>query len=164
LDARQLELRRETFDLLELVRESVEGARRITDRHEIHLETQLDSLVGSWDKDRVQQIVDNLLSNAIKYSPDGGPIVVEVSRDNDVARVAVVDSGIGLPPDVLPRLFSRFYRSEIAKESRNPGLGLGLHITRSLVEAHGGSIHASSAGTGKGSTFTVSLPVPPPDE
>jgi signal transduction histidine kinase len=161
LDARQLELRREDVDIVQLVGESVEGARRTTDRHQIQLETTLESLVGRWDKDRVQQIVDNLLSNAIKYSPEGGPIVVEIQTESNSAWVTVSDSGIGLQPDVLPRLFSRFYRSEIAKESRNPGLGLGLHITRSLVQAHGGTIEATSTGTGKGSTFKVMLPLSP---
>jgi signal transduction histidine kinase len=159
LDARQLELRREPVDLVQLVQKSVEGVRRTSDRHELQVETTIASLVGSWDKDRIQQIVDNLLSNAIKYSPEGGPIAVAIDVNRDVAYLTIRDSGVGLARDVLPRLFSRFYRAEIAKESRNPGLGLGLHITRSLVEAHGGTIQASSPGAGKGSTFRVALPL-----
>jgi signal transduction histidine kinase len=75
--------------------------------------------------------------------------------------VAVTDQGLGVSAEVLPRLFSRFYRSEIARESRHPGLGLGLYIARSLVEAHGGTIEAASSGENKGSTFRFTLPLTP---
>jgi signal transduction histidine kinase len=161
LDARQLNLRPERVDLVPLVRESAESARKTTNRHEIRVDSSLETLVGMWDRDRLQQIFDNLFSNAIKYSPEGGPIRVRIEIVDDTARVALTDAGMGLGPDVLPRLFSRFYRSEIARGSRNPGLGLGLYITRSLVEAHGGTIDAQSPGPGQGSTFSVTLPLSP---
>ena len=161
LDARQLDLRVEPVDIVRLVRESTETTQRSTDRHRIRMQSETSELIGTWDKDRVQQILDNLLTNAIKYSPYGGNITVSIIRDGQNAVIRVADAGVGLSPDVLSHLFSRFYRTETAREHRNSGLGLGLYITRSLAEAHGGTVVVESPGPGRGSTFTVTLPLDP---
>jgi signal transduction histidine kinase len=103
----------------------------------------------------------NLLTNAVKYSPGGREIVVRVERDGAAARVQVIDQGVGVPAEALPRLFDRFYRvSETARGAS--GLGLGLYISRRIVEAHGGTIAVASV-PGQGSTFTVTLPLGAPD-
>jgi signal transduction histidine kinase len=101
------------------------------------------------------QVLDNLLGNAIKYAPPGGDIVVRVEATGDQARLSVADQGPGIPADALPRLFERFYRGQ--HSAGEGGLGLGLYISRMLVEAHGGAIRAASR-PGTGSIFTVTLP------
>jgi signal transduction histidine kinase/DNA-binding response OmpR family regulator len=110
------------------------------------------------DAGRLQQIVWNLMSNAVKFTPDGGAIDVELRRVGSSVEIVVSDSGIGIAPDTLPFVFERFRQGEDAT-TRAQGLGLGLSIVRHLVEQHGGDVSARSAGSGKGSTFTVRLPV-----
>jgi signal transduction histidine kinase len=114
-------------------------------------------LEGNWDHDRLMQVLDNLLSNAVKYSPAGGEIVVRLDDRGDAAQVSVHDQGNGIAAETLPRLFDRFYRTDNADTTAR-GLGLGLHISKLLVEAHGGRIWAESPGPGQGSTFTLVLP------
>ena len=106
-------------------------------------------------------MLQNLLLNAIKYSPEGGPIGVRLTLAGEEVEIVVADEGLGIDPSALPRLFGRFFRAEQATSRHLPGLGLGLYITRSLVEAHGGRIWAESAGAGRGSAFTVVLPCRP---
>lgn len=118
------------------------------------------------DVDRVQQVIGNLISNAQKYSPGGGKIRVEVRACTEMVEVAVSDQGLGIPPDLLNRVFDQFYRVETSAHGAIKGSGLGLSITRGIVEAHGGRIWAESKGDGAGSRFTFTLPVarmiPPP--
>jgi signal transduction histidine kinase len=159
--AGRLELRRSGLDLVQEARACVEKAQMETTLHTVRLETPEGPLQGAWDKDRLGQIFSNLLSNAIKYSPDGGEIVVRIEDEGQQARVSIVDRGIGIAANALPRLFDRFYRIAGAT-GRVPGLG--LHITRDLVESHGGRIWATSAGPGQGSSFTFTLPYRPVDE
>jgi signal transduction histidine kinase len=116
------------------------------------------------DGDRLAQVLTNLISNAIKYTPDGGMIrVCTEARPNDEGRlgvaVSVQDTGIGISPDELPRIFERFYQVDKARGPRR-GTGLGLAIVREIVHAHGGAITAQSAGLNQGSTFTVWFPSP----
>ena len=111
------------------------------------------------DPARVQQVVTNLLTNAIKYTPRAGKISVALERVNSHIEITVSDTGRGIPPEVLPKLFQRFAQVQ-SEGHRDGGLGLGLAICRHLVELHGGSIHAKSPGVGMGSTFRVELPVP----
>jgi signal transduction histidine kinase len=115
-------------------------------------------IVGSWDRDRLGQVLDNLIGNAIKYSPQGGEIVVRVEATGDRGQVRIEDHGIGIASDVLPRLFERFYQGQAPGIST--GLGLGLYIARMLVEAHGGRIWAESE-PGQGSVFVITLPRDP---
>jgi len=110
------------------------------------------------DPDRMREVFSNLLGNALKYSPDDAPIQVACEDGAGQVIVRVTDRGIGIPPQFLPHVFERFYRARNSREHSAPGSGLGLTIARELVLAHGGDIRAESAGEGKGSTFTVSLP------
>jgi signal transduction histidine kinase len=152
-----LELRRERVDLVELARDIVEQIQPLSEEHPIRLKAPPNPVEGHWDRERLGQVIQNLLVNAVKYSPGGGEIVVSVDAQGDNARLRVQDRGVGVSPGVLPRLFDAFYRVErTARMVR--GLGLGLHISRSLVEAHGGQIAAESAGPGEGSTFTITVP------
>jgi signal transduction histidine kinase len=110
------------------------------------------------DRDKVEQVLTNLIENAAKYG-DPETIEVEGRAVDGVVAVAVSDRGEGLAPEVLPRIFTKFYRAE-NRAGRPTGTGLGLYIARGLAEAHGGSLHATSA-LGVGSTFTLSLPQAP---
>ena len=106
------------------------------------------------DAARLQQIVDNLMSNAVKYTLAGGSILISVKREAKEAVLRVCDTGIGISPDLLPRLFELFVRGDPVRT----GLGVGLAVVHRLVELHGGTVEASSDSPGKGSTFTLRLP------
>lgn len=110
------------------------------------------------DAARLQQIVWNLLSNAIKFTPQGGLVEVRLEQVNNQAQITVTDTGKGIHPDFLPHLFQSFRQEDVSITRQYGGLGLGLAIVRHLVEAHGGTISASSPGEGQGATFTVQLP------
>jgi PAS domain S-box-containing protein len=116
-------------------------------------------LLGFWDGQRLEQVIENLVSNAIKYSPDGGDIRLSVSQAGDEVELSVSDQGIGIEPEDLAALFDPFHRVKNSRSS--PGLGLGLYIVRMISEAHGGQVWAESAGRGKGATFFVRLPRTP---
>jgi signal transduction histidine kinase len=109
------------------------------------------------DPDRVAQVMENLLTNAVKYGEGGTPIVVAVGREAEHVAVSVTNRGKPFAPDDLARLFQRFHRTDSAKRQRIKGSGLGLYITRSLVEAHGGRISVESASQGQ-ITFRFTLP------
>lgn len=116
-----------------------------------------DGIAGHWDCDRIQQVLWNLLSNAVKFTPRGGRVDAEVAARNGTVVVTVSDNGIGIRPEALPHLFQRFWQGE---GGRHPGsLGLGLALARHFVELHGGTISGTSAGEGRGASFTVVLPV-----
>jgi PAS domain S-box-containing protein len=157
LEAGALELRPERLDLVELARTLSEEAQATTEQHTIRLDAPPGPVVGVWDRDRLGQIVRNLLGNAVKYSPDGGEILVRIEDHGDTAQVSIKDGGIGMEVVTLEYLFGRFYRAN-AVAGRIKGVGLGLYITRELVEAHGGHIWAESAGPGQGSSFHFTLP------
>ncbi len=108
---------------------------------------------------RLQQIVGNLLSNAIKFSPGGQRVEIRIGRSDGHVDIAVRDYGMGISPDFLPQLFSRFRQADSSSTRKHGGLGLGLSIVRELVELHSGEVYAESHGEGKGATFTVRLPV-----
>ena len=110
------------------------------------------------DPDRLQQIVWNLISNAIKFTEAGGPIDVRLDVAGTCARISVTDTGQGISPEFLPSVFERFRQNDASSTRRHGGLGLGLALVRELVELHGGSVRAASAGVDKGSTFTIDLP------
>src|SRR5262245_39949694 len=112
------------------------------------------------DGNRVQRIVENLVSNAIKFTPAGGSISITVTRTGSRARLVVADSGIGIHPEFLPHMFESFRQAEVGTTRRTGGLGLGLTIVRQLVEMHGGTVRAESAGEGRGTTVTVEFPIP----
>jgi signal transduction histidine kinase/CheY-like chemotaxis protein len=111
------------------------------------------------DAARLQQVLWNLLSNAVKFTPAGGTVTVELRRRPGVVEVAVTDTGEGLNPQFVPHVFERFRQADASMGRRHGGLGLGLAIVKQLVELHGGTVAAASAGEGRGATFTVRLPV-----
>jgi PAS domain S-box-containing protein len=160
LATRALPLACETMDLVATARGAIEQAQAQTSLHTLRLVTTATELVGCWDADRVLQVFENLLSNAIKFSPEGGEITVHLEATEQEVLVGVQDTGLGIPAAVMPRLFDRFYRAE-AVAQRIHGQGLGLAITRGLIEAHGGRIWAESDGEGQGSTFWFVLPRQP---
>jgi diguanylate cyclase len=119
---------------------------------------RLPDVIG--DPIRLQQVVWNLLTNAVKFTPRGGQITAAVRRDDSALVLTVSDSGEGIDPTFLPHLFDMFRQGDSAITRAHGGLGLGLSIVRRLVELHGGTVAAASAGRGHGATFTVSLPYP----
>ncbi len=164
LESRRLDLDRSVVDLVLVARRSVEQVQPLTKGHTLRADLPDRPLNGWWDGDRLAQIMQNLLSNAIKYSPDGGEIVLRVEDRGYEARVSVSDQGIGILPDAIPHLFGRFYRAAGALTLNVQGLGLGLYITKALIEAHGGQIQVDSE-VGVGSTFVFTLPATqPPDD
>ena len=112
------------------------------------------------DPARLEQVFVNLLSNAAKYTDSGGHIGLAVEREKGEAVVRIRDTGIGIDPDVLPHVFDLFVQADPSSRRADAGLGIGLALVRSLVERHGGHVTAASAGTGRGSEFTVRLPTP----
>jgi CheY-like chemotaxis protein len=111
------------------------------------------------DATRAEQIVANLLTNAAKYTREEGQVTVRVYRESGAAIIKVMDTGIGLPPEMLSRVFDLFAQADRTLDRSEGGLGIGLTVARKLAEMHGGSISAASEGIGKGSTFTVRLPL-----
>jgi signal transduction histidine kinase len=111
----------------------------------------------SADRERLHQVLFNLVDNAVRFTPAGGSVTVSARRRNGSVEVAVSDTGSGIPPEHLPRLFERFYRADPARGRGEGGTGIGLAIARSVVEAHGGQIRAESE-PGRGSVFTFDLP------
>jgi signal transduction histidine kinase len=112
------------------------------------------------DRERIHQVLFNLVDNAVRFTPAGGGVTVSASRHNGSVELRVADTGVGIPPEHLPRLFERFYRVDPARSREDGGTGIGLAIARSVVEAHGGTITAESQ-IGRGSVFTFDLPVAP---
>jgi PAS domain S-box-containing protein len=152
----------ERVDLSSIVQAAVETARPTAETKGIRLQTVIDPLDGvvvSGDGNRLQQVLWNLLSNAVKFTPSGGRIQVLLERINSHLKISVIDTGDGIAPEFLPYVFDRFRQGDASTSRRHGGLGLGLSIVRQLVELHGGSVGVKSDGPGRGSTFTVSLPL-----
>ena len=157
-EAGQLELHPTELDLAAVVRQSVEEAEPRATAGGIQLTCDAGAVSAvQADKGRMFQLVDNLVSNAIKFTPAGGDVRVSVTPVNGVVRLEVADTGIGIEPQEQQRLFERFFRASTASEHQIPGTGLGLYITRAIVEAHGGSI-AVRSDLGEGTSFSVELP------
>jgi signal transduction histidine kinase len=112
-------------------------------------------VVVTADRTRLEQVAANLIDNAVKYTPAGGRVEVEIARSGDNARLQVRDTGLGITPDELPRIFDRLFRGDRSRAER--GLGLGLSLVRAVVQAHGGTVDVQSE-PGRGSTFTAFLP------
>ena len=153
-------------NLTEVVAAAVQTAQPNAAANRLRLDTLIGSgaqlPAGAWvigDFGRLQQIIGNLLSNAIKFTPPGGVVTVLVRAGAGEVEVAVQDTGQGIDPKVLPQLFSRFHQADDSTTRRFGGLGLGLSIVRQLVELHDGRVRAQSAGPGRGSRFTVTLPL-----
>ena len=143
------------------VEAAVETIRPAADAAQVRIEAALDPVAGpvSGDPGRLQQVVWNLLANAVKFTPKGGKVQVLLQRVDSHVEIFITDTGVGIQPEVLPHVFDRFRQGDGSITRRFGGLGLGLSIVKHLVELHGGTVQASSAGQGTGSTFVVRLPV-----
>jgi PAS domain S-box-containing protein len=148
-------------ELAGVVDNAVATVQPAADAKSVRLQSLIDPRIGpvAGDPDRLQQVAWNLLSNAVKFTPKGGRVQVRVERVNSHIEISVSDSGIGISPEFLPLVFDRFRQADSGSTRKAGGLGLGLSIVRHLVEMHGGSVHAASAGLDQGATFTVRLPV-----
>ena len=157
----KLELRKEELDLADALEDAFNATRSVILTRNLHLETIMpqQKLILYGDRVRLTQVFANLLGNAAKYTPENGRIEVKVSRDADHGVVSVADNGIGISEESLHHLFDLFYQAQPQLESIASGLGIGLTLARRLIELHGGSIEARSDGLGKGSEFTVRLPL-----
>ena len=124
---------------------------------EIQVPGGLPQVMG--DRDRLDQVLVNLLGNALQYTPSGRQVSVSATAQADHVRITVVDEGIGIAREHLPHLFERFYRVDRSRSRVGGGTGIGLTISRHMVEAHGGVLHATSGGVGKGSTFSFTIPL-----
>ena len=127
----------------------------------VRVQTIMDPRVGpvAGDPDRLQQVLWNLLANAVKFTPKGGRVQVRLARVNSHVEIEISDTGAGIAPDFLPFVFERFRQGDGSTTRKTGGLGLGLAIVRHIVELHGGTVHADSAGVGEGATFRVRLPL-----
>lgn len=159
----KLRLEVATVDPSSVIEETLDVIEFAAKAKSIRIQTVLDPAAGpvSGDFGRLQQVMWNLLSNAVKFTPKGGFVRVRLQRVNSHVEVLVADSGQGIAPELLPYVFERFRQAKGASSQRHGGLGLGMAITKEIVELHGGSIRAQSEGEGKGATFIVSLPVLP---
>jgi len=148
-------------DLRTIVEQAVEASRPQVDnrRHQLEVTLPHAPLWVHGDAERLTQVATNLLNNAVKYTDPGGRLCVRVAREGDRALLAVKDTGTGIAPEMLPHVFDLFTQSEWALSRSEGGLGIGLALVRGLVELHGGSVAAYSAGAGCGSEFVVHLPV-----
>jgi signal transduction histidine kinase len=159
----KIELRRQRLDLTEVLRHASEASRPLAEAKEQTLRVELPPgpLPLDGDATRLEQVISNLLRNAVKFTEPGGHIEIAARREGREAVVEVRDDGIGIPADLLPRVFDLFAQGEQGLDRAGAGLGIGLTLVRSLVEMHGGHVEARSGGPGKGSEFEVRLPLSP---
>ncbi|HKI03392.1 MAG TPA: ATP-binding protein [Thermoanaerobaculia bacterium] len=158
-----IRLRKELVSLDTVLQRAVEGTRPLIESrgHELSVELPAETVRLEADPTRIEQVISNLLNNAAKYTMPGGRVWVSAAREGDEAVIRVRDSGIGVPPDVLDRVFEPFVQSDGSLARSDGGLGVGLTLVRSLVEMHGGQVSASSPGLGQGSEFVIRLPARP---
>ena len=165
--AGKIALSRQPVDLSEVAGGCVRSLRESGRAREHRVTFRAESVIVNADPTRLAQIITNMLDNAVKFTPSGGSVDVDVLREEHEAVLRVTDSGIGIALEMLPRVFELFTQAEQAMDRSLGGLGVGLTLTRRLVEMHGGTIAAASEGPGRGAQFTVRLPVevagtPPP--
>ena len=156
----KIALQRRPTDLCELAHraaKAIDGAAR-KQRHDVIVSTHCEPVYIDADPIRMEQVVNNLLTNAIKYTPAGGQITVTVAPDDGHATLRVRDNGMGITPELLPRVFDLFTQAERALDRSQGGLGIGLTLVRALVEMHDGQVTVQSDGPGRGSEFVITLP------
>jgi len=154
-------MRMEPLRVAELVQHAGEATRPILGERTLRIDVA-EGARGAWvsgDEARLAQVLGNLLGNAVKFTGEGGEIVLAARRDGDAVEVTVSDNGAGMSPEVLKRAFEPFFQDRQGQDRSRGGLGLGLAIVKSLVEMHGGSVEAESAGPGQGSRMRVRLPL-----
>ena len=157
----KLRLDVQPLDLHAVVSEAVESVLPTANAKSIRLTKVLDPRGGpiTGDPNRLQQVLWNLLTNAVKFTPRNGRVQVFLRRVNSHVEITVTDSGEGIAAEFLPHIFTRFSQADTSISRRHGGLGLGLALVKSLVELHGGTVSAASAGLGQGATFLISLPL-----
>ena len=150
----------EETDVCEVIEAALENLKPTVQAKGIELHKHLGAAtcLVFGDPHRLQQIMWNLLSNAVKFTPRRGRVTVNLECTGATCRIAVSDTGAGIPQELLPFVFDRFRQAQVAKTAPNRGLGLGLAIVKQLVELHGGNVAVESCGVGHGATFTVLLP------
>jgi PAS domain S-box-containing protein len=155
------EFRPERVSLGAVVEDALEATRGVVEAaaHSLQLHVQSDPIYVHGDAARLTQVVSNLVTNAAKYTPRGGTIAVNLSADDALAELEVSDSGMGIPSEMLDQVFVLFSQVKHNGDGAHAGLGIGLAVVKSLVEIHGGSVAVRSPGAGRGSTFTVRLPL-----
>jgi two-component system, chemotaxis family, CheB/CheR fusion protein len=158
----KLELRTRLLDLAPVIGAAIASVQPAAEAKTIQISSHLPTLSVLGDPDRLQQVLWNLLSNAIKFTPAGGQVEITLESVNQQAQIRVSDTGQGIPADLLPWIFDRFRQGDSSTTKASQGLGLGLAIVRQLVELHGGTIEAESAGKGQGTTMTVKFPLRSP--
>ena len=160
-EAHQLDLHPAPTDPGELVQDAVKAAQPAFATKGVTLESdiQVNLPMVDVDRERVAEVLANLLTNALRHTPPGGTVQASVGQHVDRIEIAVADTGEGIAAEHLDRVFERFYRIDPARARASGGTGIGLAIVRAIVEAHGGTVEASSGGTGRGATFTVRLPM-----
>ena len=153
-----------SIDVKELLNSALTAARERFAAAGVELDAEMPAAVPRLcgDPQRLAQVLGNLLDNALRHTPSGGRVTIGVQVHRDRLMAQVVDTGEGIAAEHLPHLFERFYRVDAARNRRDGGAGIGLAITKALVEAHGGHIAASSAGIGAGAQFTIVLPLAGP--
>lgn len=154
-------LRMEQVDLVSAAEQAIEAVRPVMDPlgHRFDMIVESRDLRVTGDRTRITQVINNLLNNAVKYTPNNGDIRLELSREGHHAVIKVSDNGIGIPENMLPRVFDMFAQVGTAQGRSGGGLGIGLHIVKRLVEMHHGSVSVVSNGENKGSTFNIRLPL-----
>jgi PAS domain S-box-containing protein len=159
----KIELRKERAPLAEVVNGAVEASRPLIEKwgHKLTVALPAEPLFLEADQARLSQVVQNLLNNAAKYTEQGGRIWLTAERQGDQALIRVKDTGIGIPPAMLSRIFDMFTQVDRSLERSQGGLGIGLTLVQRLVELHGGTVKVVSPGPGKGSEFTIRLPIAP---
>jgi PAS domain S-box-containing protein len=157
IETGRLEIRREPIAWPQFVRDVVHRHHTAVSDRRFHVSVPDDGKIVTGDRDRLEQVLGNLLENAVKYSPDGSDVTVTVDDRGDMLLTAVCDRGIGIPADELSQVFERFHRGRQVSSTNYGGLGLGLYITKQIIERHGGSIWVESK-EGHGTTFYFSLP------
>jgi signal transduction histidine kinase len=154
-----LRLNLEQIDLVSVIKAAVDVIHPAAVAKDIQLDLDLDFVDLEADAHRLQQVVWNLLSNAVKFTAAGGRVGIKLERVGSQAQIKVSDTGEGIDPEFLPHLFEPFRQADGTITKRHGGLGLGLAIARRIVEMHGGTIYANSEGAGRGSTFTLGIPI-----
>jgi len=153
-------LQREPVELTTVVRDAVDSARPSVESmaHDLTVSLPAGPVTVQGDRERLAQVLSNLLGNAAKFTPRGGRIALEAAMENGSVVVRVRDNGIGIPPDMVDRVFEMFTQGDRSASRQNGGMGIGLSLVRGLVEAHGGTVKAVSRGPGEGSEIVVRLP------
>jgi two-component system sensor histidine kinase BaeS len=161
VEAGVYELHRQPVSVQELVRSAVERLDLQFREKGVRLTQQVPAELPRVmvDVGRIGQVLMNLLGNALQYTPAGGTVTISALQEKSYVLIRIVDTGVGIAPEDLPHIFERFYRADRSRSRSSGGSGIGLTIAKLLAEAHGGFIRAESAGLGKGSTFTLGLPI-----